>query len=36
MSGTLTLQAIIGKFVVAVDEDIEPENAEPHHRGNQG
>jgi len=26
LNGTLTLQAIVGKFVVAVDEDIDPEN----------
>jgi UbiD family decarboxylase len=28
LNGTLTLQAIIGKFVVAIDEDIDPENAD--------
>ncbi len=28
LNGTLTLQAIVGKFVVAVDEDIDPENAD--------
>ena len=27
-NGTLTLQAIVGKFVAAVDEDIDPENAD--------
>jgi UbiD family decarboxylase len=26
LTGTLTLQAIVGKFVIAVDEDIDPEN----------
>ena len=34
MNGALTLRAFIGKF--AVDEDIAPENAEPHHQGNPG
>jgi 4-hydroxy-3-polyprenylbenzoate decarboxylase len=28
LNGTLTLQAIVGKFVVAVDEDIDPDNAD--------
>jgi UbiD family decarboxylase len=28
LNGALTLQAIVGKFVVAVDEDIDPENAD--------
>jgi 4-hydroxy-3-polyprenylbenzoate decarboxylase len=28
LSRTLTLQAIIGKFIVAVDEDIDPDNAD--------
>ncbi len=28
LNGTLTLQAIIGKFVIAIDEDIDPENAD--------
>ena len=26
--GTITLQAIVGKFVIAVDDDIDPENAD--------
>lgn len=26
--GTLTLQAVVGKFVIAIDEDIDPENAD--------
>jgi 4-hydroxy-3-polyprenylbenzoate decarboxylase len=26
--GTITLQAIVGKFVIAVDEDIDPENVD--------
>jgi UbiD family decarboxylase len=28
LNGTLTLQAIVGKFVVAVDEDIDPDNTD--------
>lgn len=28
LEGTLTLQAVCGKFVIAVDEDIDPENAD--------
>ncbi len=28
LNATLTLQAIVGKFIVAVDEDIDPENAD--------
>jgi UbiD family decarboxylase len=28
LNGTLTLQAIVGKFIVAVDEDIDPDNAD--------
>ncbi len=28
LEGTLTLQAIVGKFIVAVDEDIDPDNAD--------
>ncbi len=28
LNGALTLQAIVGKFVIAVDEDIDPENAD--------
>jgi UbiD family decarboxylase len=28
LNATLTLQAIVGKFVVAVDEDIDPDNAD--------
>jgi 3-polyprenyl-4-hydroxybenzoate decarboxylase len=28
LNGTLTLQAIVGKFIVAVDEDIDPVNAD--------
>jgi hypothetical protein len=31
MNGTLTLQAIVGKFVAGID----PKNAGPYHRGNQ-
>jgi hypothetical protein len=32
MNGTLTLQAIVGKFVASID----PKNAKPYHRGNEG
>jgi len=32
MNGTLTLQAIVGKFIAGIN----PTSAEPHHRGNQG
>jgi len=28
LNGTLTLQAIVGKFIVAVDEDIDPDNSD--------
>jgi UbiD family decarboxylase len=28
LQGTLTLQAYVGKFVIAVDDDIDPENAD--------
>jgi 4-hydroxy-3-polyprenylbenzoate decarboxylase len=28
LEGALTLQAVIGKFVIAVDEDIDPDNAD--------
>jgi len=28
LQGALTLQAVIGKFVIAVDEDIDPDNAD--------
>ncbi len=28
LNGTLTLQAAIGKFVIAIDEDIDPDNAD--------
>ena len=28
LNGEVTLQAIVGKFVIAVDEDIDPENAD--------
>ena len=28
LHGTLTLQAIVGKFVIAVDDDIDPDNAD--------
>jgi hypothetical protein len=31
MNGTLTLQAIVGKFVASID----PKNAEPYHRRKQ-
>ena len=28
LHGTLTLQAVVGKFVIAVNDDIDPENAD--------
>jgi UbiD family decarboxylase len=28
LTGAITLQAIVGKFVIAIDEDIDPENAD--------
>jgi UbiD family decarboxylase len=28
LEGTLTLQAVVGKYVVAIDEDIDPDNAD--------
>ena len=28
LQGTLTLQAYVGKFVIAIDDDIDPENAD--------